>query len=283
VHQNTPSTSDPFAHLKRVRRDQSSSLTSVIIIPGSASPTHEPDALHAAPAPQLPPDLALSDPYIAHVPALPALTVSSLALKNVLWPTVYAPRRKNEPEVWTRGRVAWACDAVRTLVQLAAVSRASGNLPIAAYIPPPFIKEDALLNPLTVAVSGVDTRTETGHPLRHAVLAAVRALAAQRAHAESASGPGTANGSHYLLTSLTAFVTHEPCVMCAMALLHSRVKTVVYLAPMPGTGGCGGAACVPALEGVNHRFGIYKWSLEDENWAEWWERSGLEVADGVDA
>jgi hypothetical protein len=48
-----------------------------------------------------------------------------------------------------------------------------------------------------------------------------------------------------------------------MALLHSRVKLVVFLVPMPLTGGCGGGdgagTCVPRLKGVNHRFGIGRW------------------------
>jgi len=44
-----------------------------------------------------------------------------------------------------------------------------------------------------------------------------------------------------------------------MALLHSRVKEVIYLIPMEKTGGCGGTVCVPKLEGVNHRFNIGRW------------------------
>jgi len=47
--------------------------------------------------------------------------------------------------------------------------------------------------------------------------------------------------------------------MCSMALLHSRVKEVFYIVPMPQTGGCGGSACLPALKGVNHRYSIAQW------------------------
>lgn len=49
--------------------------------------------------------------------------------------------------------------------------------------------------------------------------------------------------------------------MCSMALLHSRVKEVFFLIPMERTGGCGGAVCVPRLEGVNHRFAIGRWKV----------------------
>ena len=67
------------------------------------------------------------------------------------------------------------------------------------------------------------------------------------------------NGTNYLLTDLTFFITHEPCIMCSMALLHSRVKEVIYLYPMSATGGCGGSVCLPTLKGVNHRFSICQW------------------------
>jgi tRNA-specific adenosine deaminase 3 len=73
------------------------------------------------------------------------------------------------------------------------------------------------------------------------------------------------NGTNYLLTSMSIFITHEPCIMCSMALLHSRVREVFFLIPMPSTGGCGGSdgehksVCVSKLDGVNHRFRIGQW------------------------
>lgn len=114
-----------------------------------------------------------------------------------------------------------------------------------------------------------DTRHGTGHPLRHAAINAVRKLADSQ-NSKDVSEPVIAtpdneevsrNGSNYLLTDRTFFITHEPCIMCSMALLHSRVKEVVYLYPMSKTGGCGGCSCLPTLKGVNHRFGILQWKM----------------------
>lgn len=70
--------------------------------------------------------------------------------------------------------------------------------------------------------------------------------------------------------------------MCSMALVHSRVNQLVYLYPMPKTGGCGGCACLPNLNGINHRFAILQWRLElDSPGAGLCER-GIKINDDVD-
>jgi len=65
--------------------------------------------------------------------------------------------------------------------------------------------------------------------------------------------------------------------MCSMVLLHSRVAKAVYLIPMDKTGGCGGAACLPRLEGANHRFEVER---EVSGESRGWKR--LEAGDTLD-
>ena len=132
-----------------------------------------------------------------------------------------------------------------------------------------------------------DTRNSKHHPLRHSILNLTREVGeASFNQPEDPVSEGTRqNGSNYLLTSRILFTTHEPCIMCSMALLHSRAARVIYLIPMEKTGGCGGSACLPRLEGVNHRFGILQWKERDRVnlglVGGGWEK--LEVGNNLDA
>ena len=61
---------------------------------------------------------------------------------------------------------------------------------------------------------------------------------------------------NYRLTNADVYVTLEPCLMCVGALIHARVREVVYGAAEPKTGAL--VSTVRALEtaGLNHRFAV---------------------------
>jgi tRNA(adenine34) deaminase len=69
---------------------------------------------------------------------------------------------------------------------------------------------------------------------------------------------------NYRLTDATVYVTVEPCLMCVGALVHARVREVVYGASEPKTGAL--VSTVRALEspGLNHRFAVTGEVLEEE-------------------
>jgi haloalkane dehalogenase/tRNA(adenine34) deaminase len=85
------------------------------------------------------------------------------------------------------------------------------------------------------------------------------------AHAEVVvlRAAGAALGS-YRLTDTTLYVTLEPCIMCAAALVHARVRRVVFGAWDPRGGGAGSVVNVFAQPALNHRVDVFGGVLMQE-------------------
>ncbi|MCX8109609.1 MAG: tRNA adenosine(34) deaminase TadA [Verrucomicrobiae bacterium] len=55
------------------------------------------------------------------------------------------------------------------------------------------------------------------------------------------------------LTECTIYVTKEPCPMCAGAIVHARLRRVVYGVPDPKAGCAGSALNLLQFPGLNHK------------------------------
>lgn len=77
------------------------------------------------------------------------------------------------------------------------------------------------------------------NPTAHAEIVAIE----QAAH----------NLKNYRLVNTTLYVTLEPCVMCAGAIIHSRIKRVVFGANDFKTGAAGSFINVLNYPGINHQ------------------------------
>jgi len=69
---------------------------------------------------------------------------------------------------------------------------------------------------------------------------------------------------NYRLVDATLYVTIEPCLMCVGAMIHARVREVVFGAPEPRAGALVSAVRALDVPGLNHRFAVTQGVLEDE-------------------
>lgn len=129
---------------------------------------------------------------------------------------------------------------MRHAIQLAQTAQAAGEVPVGAVI----VKEGALL------AEGWNRPISTSDPTAHAEMIALRA-AAQTI-------------GNYRLLDTTLYVTLEPCAMCASAMVHARVKRLVYAATDPRAGAAGSIFNIVQHPALNHRLDVTTGVLGEE-------------------
>ncbi|HYM28708.1 MAG TPA: tRNA adenosine(34) deaminase TadA [Steroidobacteraceae bacterium] len=129
---------------------------------------------------------------------------------------------------------------MRAALAQAVTARAAGEVPVGAVL----VRDERIV------ASGANAPIASHDPTAHAEIAALRA-------------GGRALGS-YRLADTTLYVTLEPCVMCAAAIVHARVRRLVFGAWDPRAGGAGSLANVFTLPGLNHRVDVFGGVLMQE-------------------
>ena len=69
---------------------------------------------------------------------------------------------------------------------------------------------------------------------------------------------------NYRLTETSLYVTLEPCAMCLGAIMHARIKRIVYGAHDPKTGVCGTSENLIDANCFNHKIDLVSGVLEIE-------------------
>lgn len=69
-------------------------------------------------------------------------------------------------------------------------------------------------------------------------------------------------GSWYL-NECDLYVTLEPCIMCAGAIINARIRSLYFGAYDPKAGGCGSVTDVFRLKELNHKATVYGGIMED--------------------
>jgi len=131
-------------------------------------------------------------------------------------------------------------DYMRAALDQARLAFAVGEVPIGAVL----VIDDAIVaRAFNQPISAID-------PTAHAEVLVLR---------DAARAIG-----NYRLIDATVYVTVEPCLMCVGALVHARVREVVYGAPEPKTGALDSTVRGLDVPGLNHRFSVVGGVLGDE-------------------
>jgi tRNA(Arg) A34 adenosine deaminase TadA len=129
---------------------------------------------------------------------------------------------------------------MRQALALAADAGRAGEVPVGAVL----VYEGAVL------ATGANRPISSCDPTAHAEIVALRA---------AAQALGT-----YRLADTVLYVTLEPCLMCAAAMVHARVRRVVFGAWDPRAGAAGSMLDAFALPGHNHRVDVFGGVLDQE-------------------
>ncbi|MCZ6560881.1 MAG: tRNA adenosine(34) deaminase TadA [Gammaproteobacteria bacterium] len=117
-------------------------------------------------------------------------------------------------------------------LELARQAREQGEVPVGAVV----VYDDQIIG------EGFNQPITLADPSAHAEMQAMR-KAARRL-------------DNYRLSDTTLYVTLEPCAMCAGAMVHARVKRLVYGAADPKTGATGSVFNLVQAEQLNHQLEV---------------------------
>ncbi len=132
---------------------------------------------------------------------------------------------------------------IRRAMELAAQAEAADDVPIGAVL----VSGDLVLEAKNEKESRPDA---TAHAEMLLLQRAAQALNAWR------------------LSDATLYVTKEPCVMCAGAMVAARIKRLVYGCPDPKGGAAGSVLDIVRHPSLNHRMEVTEGVLADETAAQ---------------
>ncbi|KAJ2784720.1 tRNA-specific adenosine deaminase subunit tad3 [Coemansia javaensis] len=181
------------------------------------------------------------DIAVSKVPTTPAYTKDQFDRWRAVWPVAYRPLAKlKKPEFGERDQ-EYIDAALRLVQQLCDQGGGDGRAAGVAIGDPQARR---------VVAQAADATSESGNPLRHATMCCIAHMADREAGREAGEPGG------HLCEGLDVFASREPCVMCAMALVHSRIGRLFFLEPRD-SGGISHYS-IHSRQQLNHHFTCFR-------------------------
>lgn len=210
------------------------------------------------------------------VPSITPKTRKQFEIANVLWPCSFHEDKYLEDmlsgnlfcDSEQRKQIAWMKMAIDTARKKKSTT---GTI---------------IVDPSTETVIACASDSKKYHPLKHAVMVVIDLVARTqgggvwekvyadcvnndhntKSHIEhrkrDAKGHEKPAGP-YLCTGYDIYITQEPCMICAMALVHSRIRRVFYGCSSV-SGALGTLTKIHTLRGLNHHYEVFEGLLKKD-------------------
>ena len=181
----------------------------------------------------------------------PPVTRNHFDVTRSLWPCHFHEDKnleslinKTRPDIWGESKFDRHIERIEMLINKGKTSSAM------------------VFDPIRESIVANVAESKAVHPLRHAAMNVIDAVA----HAQGGGAWTIAesfkddNKSSYLLTGYDVYLSHEPCCMCAMALVHSRVGRVFFYSSQSSAkkfGALESAVKLHTINGLNHSFEVF--------------------------
>lgn len=269
---------DGLQHIKRVRackKEDSAHPLEVLVCLARDAPDKKAPSIDSL----LPSDVVrrdgLGEAFVVRVPARPPLTRPQFELASKHWPTSFHEDKQVtvalRGELFSSPQKATMHSHMESAVAAARAAKEMGMEAVGAVV----------VNPSTEKIVAVGHDCRADHPLHHAVMVCIDLVAQSQGGGcysfdryPACLPPPPSNAFHnerdaeassqpYICTGYDLYVTREPCVMCAMALVHSRIGRVFY-GISASDGALGTKFKVHSQKDLNHRFEVYRGILSKQ-------------------